>query len=111
MTPRSKPAANDAWSWEQLLDEFLLFYAEELFWSLTPRQIDRHLVAARKRKLIDRNIAMEVAFIAAAAPHQKTPVKLKDLLIDVDAKPRRRQSPEEIKAMLMLALGGPKNGA
>jgi len=49
---------------------------------------------------------METAFFAAMAPHQKTPPKLKDLLIPDDAPAkRRRQSWQELKANLMLATG------
>lgn len=72
--------------------------------------MEAHFAAARKRARIERNTMMETAYLAAIVPHQKNPPKLKDLLLDVDEKPRRKQSPAEIKAMLMLALGGPKNG-
>lgn len=91
-----------------MLTDFLACpgYTEDLFWSLTPRQIETHFAAARKRYIVDRNMMMETAFRAAIAPHQKTPPTLKDLLIPEDAavKPRR-QSWQEIKANLMLALG------
>lgn len=51
---------------------------------------------------------METAWLAALAPHQKKPTPLKDLMIPEDAKPRRRrQSWQEIKAGLVLALGAP----
>ena len=51
---------------------------------------------------------VEALFTVKSAANSKTPTKLKDLMLDVDEKPRRKQSPAEIKAMLMLALGGPK---
>lgn len=51
---------------------------------------------------------VEAQFAVAAATNSKTPTELKDLLLDVDEKPRRKRTPDEIKAMLMLALGGPK---
>lgn len=51
---------------------------------------------------------VEALVAVESAKNSKTPTKLKDLMLDVDEKPRRKQSPAEIKAMLMLALGGPK---
>lgn len=48
---------------------------------------------------------METAYLAAFAPHQKKPPALKDLLLPDDT-PRRRQTPEEIRAALVMALGG-----
>lgn len=71
--------------------------------------MEAHFAAARKRARIERNMIVEAHATVLSASNSKTPVKFKDLLIDVDEKPRRKQSPAEIKAMLMLALGGPKN--
>lgn len=47
---------------------------------------------------------MEQAFITAALPNMKNPPRLKDLLLDVDEKPRRRQDWQTIKAMMMAAM-------
>lgn len=93
-----------------MLREFLACpgYTEDLFWSLTPRQIETHFAAARKRYIVDRNMMIETAFRAAIAPHQTPSPTLKDLLISEDDKPAKaRQSWQEIKAHLILALGGP----
>ena len=105
-------AKAEAWPWAALLLDFITYgYSEELFWSLTLRQIETHLIAARRRYRIERNRMMETAYYAACVPHMKKPTPLKDLLLPVDETPRRRkQSAEEIKAVLMLAFGGPKNG-
>lgn len=52
---------------------------------------------------------MTLAFYIAALPNQKKPVPLKDLLVDVDDdRPRRKQSWEEIKAALVVALNPEK---
>lgn len=77
-----------------MLTEFLACpgYSEDLFWSLTPRQIETHFAAARKRYITDRNMMMETAYLAAIAPHQKKPTPLKDLLMQVDEKPRQKQT-------------------
>lgn len=91
-----------------LVDFIAAGFSEDLFWSLTPRQIEAHFAAARKRYRVERNMLMETAYIAAALPHQKNPPKLKDLLIDVDDRPRRKKTPAEMMASLMLALGAPK---
>lgn len=50
---------------------------------------------------------MTLAYLVAVIPHQKKPIHLKDLLISDDARPKRRQSWQEIKAGLVLALGAP----
>ncbi len=55
-----------------------------------------------------RELSLRSIITVKSAANSKTPTKLKDLMLDVDEKPRRKQSPAEIKAMLMLALGGPK---
>lgn len=47
---------------------------------------------------------METAYYAAVVPHMKNPPKLKDLLNPTDA-PRRKQSWEQMKAALAIALG------
>jgi len=84
-----------------LTDFVAMGYSEDLFWSLTPRQVDRHFAAGRKRLVRERNMHMETAYLAAMAPHSKRPPKLRDLLID-DAPPRRK-SWQEIKALIMAA--------
>lgn len=93
-----------------MLTEFLACpgHTADLFWSLTPRMIEMHFAAARKRYRVERNMMMETAYLAAIVPQHKKPPKLKDLMVDVDEKPRRKQTAMEIKAALMLALGGPK---
>jgi len=48
---------------------------------------------------------MEQAYVTAMLPNMKNPPKLDELLIDVDAAPRRKQGWQEIKAALQLALG------
>lgn len=70
-------------------------YSEELFWSLTPRQIEAHFAAARKRYRSERNMMMETAYLASIVPHAKKPIKLDDLLLPADEKPRRKQTPEQ----------------
>jgi hypothetical protein len=52
----------------------------------------------------EHNARMEQAYWTAAIPNTKTPIKLKDLLVDVDAKPRGKQTWQEIKAALTSAL-------
>jgi len=107
--PSAKKAANEPWPWAALIVDFIASgYTEDLFWSLTPRQIEAHFAAARKRGRVERNMMVEALVTVEGAKNSKTPTKLKDLMLDVDEKPRRKQSPAEIKAMLMLALGGPK---
>ena len=97
-----------------MLTDFIAFgYSEDLFWSLTPRQIETHFAAARKRRRADRNMMMETAYYAALVPHMKTVPKLKELMLPDDDAPRRRQSWQEIKAALMLIMPpkkGPANG-
>jgi hypothetical protein len=66
-----------------------------------------HFTAAGKRYRRERNTMMETAYLAALAPNQKKPPPLKDLLIPDDAKPKRKQGWQEIKAGLILALGAP----
>jgi hypothetical protein len=63
-----------------------------------------HFSAARKRLRREHNNRMTQAFYTALLPNMKTPPKLKDLLVDVDAKPRGKQSWQEMKAVLMAAM-------
>lgn len=100
------PTSNEPWPWERLLTDFIASgYSEALFWASTPRQISTHFAAATKRIRDERNRMMETAYLAAFAPHQKKPPALKDLLLPDDT-PRRRQTPQEIRAALVMALGG-----
>jgi len=92
-----------------LTDFIAAGYSEELFWSLTPRQVETHFAAHRKRHRIERNTLMETAFHAAIAPHMKKTPKLADLLIPDEDAPKRQQSWQEMKAALMLAIP-PKKG-
>jgi hypothetical protein len=80
-----------------MLVEFLACpgYTEDLFWSLTPRQIETHFAAARKRYIAERNMMMETSYLAAIVPHAKKPTELKDLLLQADEKPRQKQTPEQ----------------
>lgn len=87
-----------------LTDFIAAGYSEDLFWSLTPRQVETHFSAYRKRHRVERNMLMETSFRAALAPHMKTTPKLRDLLIPDEEAPRRRQSWQEMKAALMLAI-------
>lgn len=48
---------------------------------------------------------METAYYAAVVPHMKNPPKLKDLLVNPTDAPRRKQSWEQMKAALAIALG------
>lgn len=83
-----------------------LGYSEALFWSLTPRQIQSHFTAASRRLAREHNERMVQAFWTAALPNMKHPPKLRDLMIDEDGpRPRRKLSPEQIKAALIMALG------
>jgi hypothetical protein len=111
-TPRSsatKTEASEPWPWAKLIVDFVAAgFTEELFWSLTPRQIEAHFAASRKRSRVERNMMVEALFTVKSAANSKTPTRLKDLMLDVDETPRRRKSVDELKAMLMLALGGPK---
>lgn len=71
-----------------------------------------HVAAGRKRNRLERNMKMETAYHAALVPHQKNPPRLIDLLIPEDGPAtRRRQSWQEMKAHLILGLGGPKTEA
>lgn len=101
-----QPTKAEPWPWASLLVDFLTWgYSEELFWSLTLRQIEAHVVAARRRYTIERNRMMETAYYAAVVPHMKNPPKLKDLLVNPTDAPRRKQSWEQMKAALAIALG------
>tara|TARA_R110000868_G_scaffold17418_1_gene76546 strand:+ start:790 stop:1086 length:297 start_codon:yes stop_codon:yes gene_type:complete len=87
-----------------LTDFIAAGYSEDLFWSLTPRQVDTHFAAYRKRHRVERNMLMETSFYAAIVPHMKKTPKLRDFLIPDDEAPKRRQSWQEMKAALMLAI-------
>jgi hypothetical protein len=87
---------SDPWKWDQLVIDFIAAgYSEDLFWSLTPRQIIAHFQAARKRFRTQRNMMMETSYWASVAPHQKKLIKLETLLLPVDEKPRQQQTPEQ----------------
>jgi hypothetical protein len=86
-----------------LTDFIAAGYSEYLFWSLTPRQVETHFAAYRKRHRVERNMLMETSFYAAIAPHMKKTPKLRDFLILDDEAPKR-QSWQEMKAALMLAI-------
>ena len=47
---------------------------------------------------------MTQAFYTAALPNMKTPLKLKDLLVDEDDAPRAPMGWEAIRAALVIAL-------
>lgn len=102
---KSQPESNEGWDWPGLIVDFLAVgYSEDLFWSLTPRQIAAHFAGARKRLRREANSRVEQAYLTAALPNMKDPPALKDLLVDVDAKPRGKQDWRAIKAALTLAL-------
>jgi hypothetical protein len=70
-------------------------YSEDLFWSLTPTQVEAHFTAARRRMRVERNMLMETAYLGANAANFKKPLKLDDLILPVDDKPRTKQTPEQ----------------
>jgi hypothetical protein len=55
----------------------------------------------------EHNARMTQAYWTAVIPNAKRPIQLKDLLVEEDPRPKRRKSWQEIKAALVLALGGP----
>lgn len=94
-----------------LTDFIAAGYSEDLFWSLTPRQVEAHFAAARKRNRYEHNRLMQAAWFAGSVQPLVKPPRLKDMLLaDEDAAPKRRQTWQEMKAALMLAIP-PKRGA
>jgi len=72
---------------------------------VTPREgeiIVTGIVRQRRREYNDR---ITQAYYTAAIPLMKKPPALKDLLVPERGEPRRRKTPQQIKAMLMFALG------
>lgn len=107
-TSHSSPqkTTNEPWPWAKVVVNFIAAgYAEDLFWSLTPRQTEAHLLAARRVARREHNARMTQAYYAAAIPNSKTPIKLKDLLVDEDDTPRQPMGWEAIKAALVIAFG------
>lgn len=90
--------SEEAWPWAAILIDFLSAgYSEDLYWSLTPRQVEAHFAAARRRFRLERNTMMETAYLAAIVPHQKKPTKLERLLVPLDdPKPKVPQSVDEM---------------
>lgn len=88
-------------------------YTEELFWSLTPSQIEAHFKAARRRYRVERNTLMETAYLGSNAANFKKPLKLEDLLMPVEDRPRRQASQpwEQQLAALRQIMKAKRKGA
>lgn len=62
---------------------------------------------ARRRQVREHNLTITAAYLTASLPHQKNPPSLNKLLLPEKAKQRRRrQTPEEMVAILKASLGG-----
>lgn len=93
--PQRTAEKPEPWPWASLLVDFIASgFSEDLFWSLTPRQIEAHFAAARKRHRIERNMMMETSFLGANAANFKTPLKLADLLTPLDDRPAVVHGPQ-----------------
>ena len=79
-----------------------LGYSEQLFWTLTPRQLSRHFNAANKRMVREHEDRMyhawNIGWLSQAAKYPK----FDDLI--AKQKPKTKQPWEQIKASMMLAL-------
>lgn len=80
-----------------------------MFWRLTPRRLKLYLDAGNRRLRREHNDRMVQAWWIAVIPNSKKPVKLQDLLIDADVRPKARDW-RELKAALLWAMP-PKGNA
>lgn len=88
-----------------LTDFIAAGYAEDLFWSITPRQVETHFAAAGQRRRYEHNLLMSAAWYSGSVQPLVKPPALTDMLMpDANPKPARRMSWQEMKAALMLAL-------
>lgn len=85
------------------------------FWNITPREIDREMRAAMKRREIEADERMSMAWHIAAftrVDHKKFP-KLKDVLGRVSRGTPKPQSPDvqlaNMKAMFLAFGGNPED--
>ena len=52
-----------------LMDFLEADYSEDLFWSLTPRQVETHLAATRRRRVREHNERVQQAYLTARLFH------------------------------------------
>lgn len=75
------------------------------FWETTPPELQIMFKGVDRRLRREHNDRMTQAYWTAVIPHQKKPIALKDLLVDIDNRPKSRKPWQELKAVLMLAIG------
>lgn len=92
-----------------LTDFIAAGYSEDLFWSLTPRQVETHFAASQKRNRYEHNRMMKAAWYSGSVQPLVKPPPLSDMLLPEDAAPKRRQTWQEMKAALMLAMPPKRN--
>lgn len=87
-----------------MLTDFLeADYSEDLFWSLTPRQVETHLTATRRRRLREHNERVRQAHLTARLFHMdpKRMPKVERFLAR-DVRPGRRQTQSEMLAIVRI---------
>jgi len=87
-----------------MLTDFLQAdYSEDLFWSLTPRQVETHLTAANRRHRREHNERVQQAYLTAKLFHadpKRMPKVERFLLRDV--RPGRRQTQSEMLTIVRI---------
>lgn len=87
-----------------MLTDFLeAEYSEDLFWSLTPRQVEIHLTAAGRRRTREHNERVKQAHLAARLFHmdpKRMPKVDRFLLREV--RPGRRQTQSEMLTIVRI---------
>lgn len=63
------------------------------------------MAGARLRHVREHNLTITAAYLTASLPHQKNPPSLNKLLLPEKIKQRRRQTPEEMNAVMQSLLG------
>jgi hypothetical protein len=94
-----------------MLTDFLeADYSEDLFWSLTPRQVETHLAATRQRRVREHNERVRQAHLTAQLFHTDPKRMPKvERFLQRDVRQGRRQSQEEMLAVVRVmaaTLGG-----
>lgn len=87
-----------------MLTDFLeADYSEDLFWSLTPRQVENHLTAANRRHRREHNERVQQAYLTAKLFHAdpKRMPKVERFLAR-DVRPGRRQSKSEMLTIVRI---------
>lgn len=80
-----------------------------MYWQLSPRESEVIVRGTIQRLRREHNDRMTLAYYTAAIPNSKKPIALRDLLVDLEDKPKT-QDWRQIKAALLWAMPPKGNG-